>query len=86
MSPQQSDTEPKHALVTEIECCDRWQVYFRLQELDIPCQCQAHKPLSAEVRTADVALQIWSVVNRVSRPQKELATWLNHCWTLRCNA
>ncbi|MDA0268229.1 MAG: hypothetical protein O2890_09855 [Cyanobacteria bacterium] len=86
MNPERSTTEADRPLLTEIDCCDRWQVYFRLQELDIPCQCRAHRPLSVDIRTATMALQVWSIVNRVSRPHQELATWLNQCWALKSNS
>jgi hypothetical protein len=35
-----------------INCEDRWQVYHRLQELDIVCQCQGFQPLKANIKTA----------------------------------
>ncbi|NJN22435.1 MAG: hypothetical protein HC812_16190 [Leptolyngbya sp. RL_3_1] len=83
MNPERSTAEADLSFFTEIDCRDRWQVYFRLRELGIPCHCQAHCPLLAEVHTADTALQVWSVVNRVARSRQDLVTWLDQCWTLK---
>ncbi|WP_036028294.1 Asr1405/Asl0597 family protein [Leptolyngbya sp. PCC 6406] len=65
-----------------IDCCDRWQVYFRLQELDIPCHCQSHQPLQVKITTPQAALQVWTVVRRCSTPRPDLAQWLDGCWHL----
>ncbi|MEO0827622.1 MAG: Asr1405/Asl0597 family protein [Cyanobacteria bacterium J06642_9] len=66
----------------EITCCDRWRVYHRLQELGVPCQCQAYRPLQADPSTAVAAVQLWSVVKQVTASQRELAQWLEGCWRL----
>ncbi|MEL6137655.1 MAG: Asr1405/Asl0597 family protein [Cyanobacteria bacterium J06626_23] len=64
----------------KIDCVDRWQAYFRLCELDIPCRCSSHQPLQVEVSTPQSAIQTWSVMMQVSKPKAELATWLDTCW------
>ena len=67
-----------------IDCEDRWQVYHRLQELDISCQCGGFQPLKVEIRTVTEALQLWSVVRRVSQPRHTLAEVLMQSWRLPC--
>ncbi len=62
--------------------CDRWPIYFRLQELGIPCRCHSHGPLEAAIATPLQALQVWSVVHRHCTPRPALATWLEGCWAL----
>ena len=60
----------------------RWQVYYRLQELDIPCQCLPYKPLQAQPNHVQAAIQLWSVVRSFSLSSHELVNWLNHCWKI----
>lgn len=65
-----------------IECSDRWQVYFRLQELGLDCQCQSYKPLLVKINSAHDAVQVWSVVNQVSKSKQDLMSWIKQCWQL----
>ena len=69
------------AFVT-VECGDRWQVYFRLQELEIACQCKSYQPLLVDIQSVQSLVQLWSVVKRVSAPRSDLAQWLNQCLSL----
>lgn len=66
--------------VIEVECRDRWHVYHRLQDLDIPCQCRAHKALKVFVRNPVDALLLWSVVRHVTSTRQEQIQWLEACW------
>ena len=66
-----------------VQCQDRWQVYHRLKDLDIPCRCRSHQPLRVEVNSAQSAILVWSVVMQISRPRQDLVQWLNHCWRIR---
>jgi hypothetical protein len=59
---------------------DRWQVYQRLQELDISCSCTLEQPLQAEIHGPADALQIWSVIQQITAPRQELVFWLERCW------
>ncbi|MCY7275536.1 MAG: hypothetical protein LH702_17800 [Phormidesmis sp. CAN_BIN44] len=61
----------------------RWQIYHRLCELDIPCRCVAYEPLTVQVEGAIAALQLWSVVKQISTSRLELVDWLERCWRLR---
>jgi hypothetical protein len=67
----------------EINWADRWQVYRRLQELGIPCQCGTNQPLRYRIDDIGSAIQVWSVVRQLTVPRHELASWLEHCWRMR---
>ena len=67
----------------EISWGDRWQVYRRLQELEIPCQCRTNQPLYYQIQDVAAAIQLWSVVRQLTVPRRELASWLEHCWQIR---
>jgi hypothetical protein len=59
---------------------DRWQVYQRLQELDISCSCTLEQPLRAQIQGPADALQVWSVIQQITAPRQELVFWLKRCW------
>ena len=62
-------------------CCeDRWQVYYRLIDLDIRCQCGGFRLLKAHIETVTEAIQLWSVVRRVSQPRSVLVAALERSW------
>jgi hypothetical protein len=67
----------------EISLCDRWQVYRRLQELEIPCQCGTNQPLRYHLKDVAAAIQLWSVVRQLTVERRELASWLERCWQIR---
>ncbi|MEO1349757.1 MAG: Asr1405/Asl0597 family protein [Cyanobacteria bacterium J06635_15] len=73
-----SDSNP----LFSVDCAARWQVYFRLQELDIPCRCQGYCPLEVDVSTPRAAIQLWSVLACASESRLELAGRLERCWQL----
>ena len=68
--------------MVEIDCCERWEAYFRLQELGIACDCKSHQPLKVDVTSANEAIQVWCITNRLSKSRQHLATWLESCLTL----
>lgn len=67
-----------------VACEDRWQVYHRLQDLGIPCQCKGFQPLTVAIRTPIDAIQLWSIVRRSSQSRSDLAITLNQSWQLPC--
>jgi hypothetical protein len=69
---------------TTVRCEDRWQVYHRLQELEIDCQCSGFQPLKVQIQTPTAALQLWSIVRRVSEPRQVLVDALNQSWQRPC--
>ena len=66
----------------EISCEDRWQVYRRLQALEIPCQCAAYQPLKVPLQSVVMTIQVWSVVRSVIASRQTLSAWLEACWQL----
>ncbi|HEY9638729.1 MAG TPA: Asr1405/Asl0597 family protein [Coleofasciculaceae cyanobacterium] len=81
MNPSSSELEASQ--VIEIAFADRWQVYRRLQELSIPCQCGTNQPLSAQINNVTAAIQLWSVVRQFTAPRRELVYGLEACWQIR---
>lgn len=68
-----------------VTCEDRWQVYHRLQMLDIDCQCGGFQPLKVTIQTPTEAIQLWSVVRCVSEPRARLVQSLNSCWNVNAS-
>ena len=68
--------------VVGVNWADRWQVYQRLQELEIPCQCLANQPLQVQLQNPTAAIQLWSAVRQLTAPRHELVRWLARCWRL----
>jgi hypothetical protein len=71
--------------VVEINWADRWSVYRRLQELQIPCFCRIDRPLQVEIHDPTAAIQLWSVVKQVTASRHELIRWLDDCWHKKSN-
>lgn len=62
---------------------DRWQVYYRLQQLEIPCQCEPHQPLKVEINNVQAAIQLWSVLHHFQASRTKLIDLLNQCWQMK---
>lgn len=73
-----SETEIKRAV--EVNWADRWQVYQRLQELDIPCWCETNQPLRVEIDNPTAAVQLWSVMRQLSASRQDLIWTLEYSW------
>ena len=71
-------TDPKTAL--ELDPIERWNVFSRLRELSIPCDCGYGQPLQVEVVGPTAALQIWSVVRRLTSSREAAVEALENCW------
>jgi hypothetical protein len=76
-----SETGIKH--VVKVNWADRWQVYQRLKELDIPCCCETNQPLEVEIASPHVAVQLWSVMRQFTTSRQDLIFTLEHCWRCR---
>ncbi len=74
-------TDRKH--VIDINWADRWQVYQRLQELDIICVCETNQPLMVEIHNPTAAIQIWSVIQQFTASRQDLIGNLEKCWRCR---
>ncbi len=70
--------------IVNVDADLRWQVYYRLQELNIPCQCLPYQSLQIQLNHALAAIQLWSVVRSFNLSNHELIDWLNHCWEIDC--
>lgn len=71
--------------VVNVNWADRWAIYRRLQELQIPCHCKTDRPLQVAIHSPTAAIQLWSAVRQIATPRCELARWLNDCWHLESN-
>ena len=67
----------------EINYVERWNVFNRLQELSIPCQCTCGQPLQVQVETATAAIQVWSVIQHLTLPRLASVEHLERCWKQR---
>lgn len=81
MTPNFSE---ESAIKTQINVqqVQRWQIYQRLLELQIPCRCHCHQPLEVELATPLKLWQFWSVVWRISASRETLRDYLDRCWRL----
>jgi hypothetical protein len=61
---------------------NRWQIYHRLQELEIPCHCEMYRPLEVNPVSPSTVLQMWSVYRQTSVPKATLLQWLERCWQI----
>ncbi|WP_026100048.1 Asr1405/Asl0597 family protein [Fortiea contorta] len=73
----------EHNHVVEVDWVDRWRVYHRLQELEIPCWCAANQPLRVEINTPTAAVQLWSVAQQCTASRDDLIWILKQNWQLR---
>ncbi|MGB3534086.1 MAG: Asr1405/Asl0597 family protein [Microcoleaceae cyanobacterium] len=78
MNPTQQ--EPGQGEIVQINWTDRWFVYKRLQELEIPCCCGAQQPLRANICNCRDALQLISVIKQITASRQELIQKLERCW------
>lgn len=81
MNPLNQET--KTSTVVEVNWADRWQVYHRLQELQVPCQCLANQPLQVEINTPLATMQLWSILRRLTASRPESLSWLECCWRIK---
>ncbi|PSF38719.1 hypothetical protein C7H19_04215 [Aphanothece hegewaldii CCALA 016] len=64
---------------------ERWEVYQRLQELEVICSCQSHEPLRVSLQTPTDLILLWCVSRRVTSGRSELLCWLKRCWSTTAN-
>ncbi|MEY2913777.1 MAG: hypothetical protein RLZZ184_3086 [Cyanobacteriota bacterium] len=81
MKSSSSETDKKH--VIDIDWADRWQVYQRLQELDIICICETNQPLIVEINNPTAAIQLWSVIQQFSASRQDLIENIENSWRIR---
>lgn len=61
----------------------RWNVYNRLQELSIACECHWGTPLQVRVGTVTDAIQLWSVIQLFTSSRQSTVEHLERCWQQR---
>lgn len=71
---------PSSLITLDLDPIDRWNVFNRLQELSIPCYCACGKPLQVTIAGPTHALQVWSVVKRLTLSRKATIEMLETCW------
>jgi hypothetical protein len=76
------DAAPAQTVV-DLDRVTRWNVYRRLQELHMVCECGADRPLTVAIYTPADALLVWSVVQAAIQPKLFLADHLKRCWQQR---
>ena len=59
---------------------DRWQVYQRLQLLDIPCWCDTNQPLKVKIENPLAAIQVWCVIRQLTASRQDLVLTLQRSW------
>ncbi len=62
---------------------ERWSIYHRLQQLEIPCSCSTNQPLEVELDNPSAIAQLYSVVKQSTASRSELIDWLDDCWRLK---
>lgn len=73
---------PENIDINGITASDRWLVYQRLQELEIPCQCEIYQPLRVQIPSSQTAIQLWSTIRSLTASRPELINFLKRCWEL----
>ncbi|WP_414564716.1 MULTISPECIES: Asr1405/Asl0597 family protein [unclassified Anabaena] len=81
MKSLSSEVEQKY--VIGVNWADRWQIYQRLQELDIPCWCQTNQPLQVEIDNPLAAIQLWCVMQQYTASRQDLIWNLERSWQSR---
>lgn len=75
--------QPEVSEIVNVNWADRWQVYQRLQELDIPCWCATDCPLRVHIADVTAAVQLWSVLRQLTASRHDLVCQLECCWQYR---
>lgn len=78
-----SPPSPAIAHIVDIKDTQRWQIYRRLQELEIPCRCATNQPLVVEINSSTAIAQLTCVVQQYTAPRSELIDRLENCWNLK---
>ena len=61
---------------------ERWSIYHRLQQLEIPCSCSTNQPLQVELNNPGAIAQLCFVVKQSTASRSELIDWLDDCWRI----
>jgi hypothetical protein len=66
--------------ISNLSVWEPWQVYQRIQSLDIECKCLLHKPLQVCIARPAQLLQLWTVLRQLETCRGSLIGWLEPCW------
>lgn len=66
--------------IISVSRIDRWQIYYRLRELMIPCWCLEDGSLRVNIQNCIGVLLLRSVVQQFVASRSELLLWLEQCW------
>jgi hypothetical protein len=83
LKPFSSGSEIGQKYVVDVNWADRWQVYQRLKELDIPCCCETNQPLQVEIANPLAFVQFWCVMRRFTACRQDLLSNLELSWQSR---
>ena len=72
--------------ILEVKWSCRWEVFRRLQELGIECQCATNEPLLVHLHSPTTVIQIWSVLRQCGASRRNLIDWLDNCWSTKNDA
>lgn len=78
-----ADSDASRLPAIAISRGDRWQVYHRLRDLDIPAYCSSDGTLRADISTPLAALQLRSVIYQFTAPRQDLVELLDRCWRVK---
>lgn len=68
--------------VIAVKWAHRWEVFRRLQALEIDCQCSTNEPLLVNLDSPTTLAQVWSVMRQSTAQRHQLVDWLNDCWSM----
>ncbi len=68
--------------IVQIPRYQRWQIYHRLQELNIPCACLSDGSLQVQINNSVAAILLRSTVIQFTASRPSLIDWLQRCWQL----
>ncbi|MEB3884360.1 Asr1405/Asl0597 family protein [Lyngbya sp. CCY1209] len=63
----------------------QWSVFYRLQELSIPCEYSSENGVGVEIEDRTTAIQLRCVLHRFIAPLSVQVNWLEHCFELEGN-
>lgn len=75
-------TLPEEKTALDLDPVDRWNVFARLQELSVPCECACGQPLRVDAVSPTAVAQIWSVVRCVTGSREAAVEALENCWKM----
>jgi len=71
---------PDWGQVVSVPRCDRWSIYQRLQELNIPCACPTDGTLRVDVNHATALVLARSAIRQFMTSRADDIDWLDRCW------